>query len=139
MVFEQATVIDSILLIGSCVRGKAYLKSSMLTDTAQVQGSARILNCSLSGRSVISIGEYQDDSFHEVSDLLYEVYDSKLDYIQEVTVKYNNVSYKGWAEIVPGKNRAILFKTKDLQHPVKTISGMDITVTPQDLYGRDKF
>jgi len=139
MVFDNANLQRTSLEMGSCARGDVIALDCKLYDTTQIGGTAKLVNCVLKNDAKVFDGEYNDTTFDEETELVYETFRGNLSDLQHVTFTFEGVSYNGYAYIIPGKSRSLVYKDKSAKYILKTRNQMNLTVTSKQLYDTDVF
>jgi carbonic anhydrase/acetyltransferase-like protein (isoleucine patch superfamily) len=139
MAFNNATVQGSSLEIGSCARGDSILIDSHLTDTTQVGGTAKLINCNLLHDAKVFEGKHENITFDEEQELVYETFSGNLNDLKPVTFEFEGRTYSGYAWLIPGKSRSLVYQDKFGKNILKTRNSMNLTVTAKQLFGTEFF
>ncbi len=135
----NASVTYSTLKVGACIRDNSTVISSELTDTSRVLGNSKVENCVMEGSSVVKNESIQFKNMNYQSNLKAEVFDGNLSDVKPVSVTFNGLTYSGWAPLVPGHSKSLLYTSKDMKTLAKTAKGLHIIVTAPEVTGKDVF
>lgn len=139
MVFNDANLTRCSLNIGSCARGNVIAIDTKLNNTTQIGGNARLINCELFNDAKVFDGRHDDKIFDDENELVYEVFDGNINDLQPVEFKFEGQTYNGYAWLIPGKSRSLVYSDMHGKEVLKTKLGMNLTVTAEELFNKPVF
>lgn len=139
MAFNNANLQRCHLKVGSCARGNVIAIDTVLDETTQIGGDARLINCKLLHDAKVFDGRHEDQTFDDETELKYEAFDGNLNDLQPVSFTFEGHNYNGYAWLIPGKSRSIVYSDSNGKNVLKTRTGMNLTITSEDLFGKPTF
>lgn len=139
VISNKSSVVKCKLYTGASIKDNSVVHSSELHDTSRILGNSNVKNCILKGSAVVRDKTVENGTFDEVSDLKSEVFAANLADVKQVKVNFNGLQYTGWAPLIPGNSKSLLYADKDMKNLLTTDKGLNIIVTAPEVSGKDVF